>query len=64
MVLTSGKRKMAKARATLKEGTGKIRINKESLESWPKFLQLMMAIKKTFLSLFQGIQEYSQTELC
>jgi len=42
MVFSVGKRKTAKARATLKEGTGKISINKESLENWPHYLQLMI----------------------
>ena len=40
MVYAMGKRKTAKARATLKKGSGKIRINHESIESWPKYLQL------------------------
>ena len=40
MIYAVGKRKTAKARATLKEGSGKIRVNHESIENWPKYLQL------------------------
>lgn len=40
-IQTSGRRKLAVARAVLKEGTGKVTINGKSLELYtPKFVQL------------------------
>lgn len=43
VIHTSGKRKKAIARATLKEGTGKVRINKISLSNFqPKVLKLRL----------------------
>lgn len=34
-IQTTGKRKTAKARVSLEEGRGKLKINKETLKSWP-----------------------------
>lgn len=39
-VTASGKRKTAKARVSLKEGHGKLNINKGNLESWPEMPSL------------------------
>ena len=43
VILSSGKRKTAIARATIKEGKGKIRINKKPLEIYePEFAKLII----------------------
>ena len=43
VILSSGKRKTAIARATIKEGKGKIRINKQPLEIYePEFARLII----------------------
>ncbi len=43
VVHTSGKRKKSIARATLKEGTGKVRINKVNIDDYhPKMLQMRL----------------------
>ena len=39
-VNATGKRKTAKARVSLKEGQGKLRIGKETLQSWPEMPRL------------------------
>lgn len=39
-VHANGKRKTAKARVSVKDGNGKLIINKESLKTWPETLRL------------------------
>ncbi|MCJ7450749.1 MAG: 30S ribosomal protein S9 [Candidatus Nanohaloarchaeota archaeon QJJ-9] len=40
VVNTNGKRKTAKARATIKEGDGEVRINSRPLKTWPEMSRL------------------------
>ncbi len=42
MIITSGKRKTAIAKASIKEGTGKVTVNKKTIESFPMLQQLEM----------------------
>lgn len=42
MIITSGKRKTAIAKASIKEGNGKVTINRKTIESFPMLQQLEM----------------------
>ncbi len=56
VIVTSGKRKTAIARATIKEGRGRIRINGVPLEVLPNELQ-RVKIEEIFLLLDNSIRE-------
>lgn len=42
MIITSGKRKTAIAKASIKEGNGKVTVNKKTIEAFPMLQQLEM----------------------